>query len=244
MIFVDCDQGSPEWFEVKAGRPSASEFHRILTPSREKLADGRHSYAFQLAAERLLGESRASIDDIDHVQRGKLLEPQAVEHYEFVRGRKTAKVGFIMPDHKRWGCSPDRLIIGADNDPLGGLEIKAPTGAKHLEYFTFGPGSDYRCQVQGSLLITGFDFWDFQSYSPQLPEVLIRFTRDEPFIRKLESALDQFTDELEAIVEKVKAAGYVPTPTSFASPVDMAARAYEGSDAIEDILAAGQWGGD
>lgn len=242
MIFVDCAQGSDQWFETRAGRPTASQFHRILTPKQEKLAEGRWRYAFELAAERLLGESKQSLDGLHWVERGKLLEGDAVRHYEFARGRSTAQVGFVMPDHKRWGCSPDRLVIGNDGDPIGALEIKVPSADKHLEYFTFGPGSDYRCQVQGSLLITGFDFWDFQSYSPQLPEVLIRFTRDEPFIRKLESALDQFSDELETIVEKVKAAGYVPSPSSFATPVDVAVRAYEGSNAIDAILEAGSWG--
>lgn len=243
MIIHDIEQGSPEWFEVRAGRPTASSFHRILTPKQEKLAEGRWGYAFELAAERLLGESKQSLDGLQWVERGKMLEADAVSHYEFTRGRKTARVGFITPDHGRWGCSPDRLVVGSDGDPLGALEIKCPSSPKHLEYFINGPGADYRCQVQGSLLTTAFDFWDFQSYSPQLPEVLVRFTRDEPFIRKLESALDQFCDEIDMVCEKIKEAGYVPTPASFASPVDVAARAWEGSDAIEGILAAGQFGG-
>lgn len=245
MIVHEVEQSSPDWFRVRAGIPTASCFHRILTPKQEKLADGRWAYAFELAAERLIGESKMPLDGLQWVERGKMLEADAIAHYEFTRERKTAKVGFITPDHGRWGCSPDRLIIGKDNDPLGGLEIKVPSAAKHLEYFINGPGADYRCQVQGSLLITGFDFWDFESFSPQLPEVLIRFTRDEPFIRKLESALDQFCDELEMIVEKVREAGFVPTPTSFSSPIDVAARdwAWEGSNAIDDIMRAGSFGG-
>ena len=243
MIIHDIEQGTPAWFAVRAGIPTASEFHRIITPKRETLAEGRWTYAFELAAERLIGESKQSLDGLQWVERGKFLEGDAVAHYEFTRGRKTAKVGFITPDHKRYGCSPDRLIVGADGDPLGALELKCPSPAKHLGYFINGPGDDYRCQVQGSLLTTGFEFWDFQSYHPQLPEVLIRFTRDEPFIRKMESAIDQFCDELDEIVEKVKKAGYVPTPERFSSPVDVAYGAWEGEDAISMIEAEGNWGG-
>jgi len=243
MIIHDVNQSSPEWFKVRAGIPTASEFHRIITPKRETLAEGRWTYAFELASERLLGESKQSLDGLQWIERGKFLEADAVSHYEFTRGRKTAKVGFITPDHGRYGCSPDRLIVGSDGDPLGALELKCPSPPKHIGYFVNGPGDDYRCQVQGSLLVTGFEFWDFQSYHPQLPEVLIRFTRDEPFIRKMQSALDQFCEELDDIVEKIKAAGYVPTPTSFAGPVDMAVRSWEGSDAISMIQAVGNFGG-
>ena len=260
MIVHDIEQGSADWFAVRAGIPTASEFHRIVKPGGEprtkkdgtpykssagELADGRWTYAFELAAERLLGESKQSIDGLQWVERGKLLESDAVAHFEFVRSRKTAKVGFITPDHGKWGCSPDRLVVGADGDPLEALEIKCPAAPKHLEYFINGPGTNYRCQVQGSLLTMGFDRWFFESYHPQLPEVLIPFERDEEFIAKLEAGLIQFCDEVDMIVERIKEAGYVPTPTGFAGPVDLAARdwAWEGSNAIEDILAAGQFGG-
>jgi hypothetical protein len=242
MKIFDVPQGEPAWFAARAGIPTASEFHRIITPKREQLAEGRWSYAFRLAAERLLGESTQSIDGLQWVERGKILEGDAVSHYEFTRGRQTAKVGFITPDHGRYGCSPDRLIVGKDGDPLGGLEIKCPSSPVHLAYFINGAGEDYRCQVQGSLMVTGFEFWDFQSYHPQLPEVLVRFTRDEPFIRKMQSALDQFCEEIDHIVEKVKEAGYVPTPERFSSPLDVAARAWEGEDAIPGIIESG-WGG-
>jgi hypothetical protein len=93
-------------------------------------------------------------------------------------------------------------------------------------------------------LVTAFDFWDFQSYAPQLPEVLIRFDRDEPFIAKLASALDQFCAELDEVVEKIKKAGYVPTPDRFSDPIDVAYRqAWEGDNAIDDIMRTGNWGG-
>lgn len=260
MIIHDIEQGSPEWFAVRAGIPTASEFHRIVKPGGEvrykkngdpykssagELADGRWTYLYELATERLLGESKQSLDGLQWVERGKMLEPDAVSHYEFTRSRKTAKAGFITPDHAKWGCSPDRLVIGADTDPLGGLEIKCPSAPKHLEYFIDGPGTNYRCQVQGCLLTSGFEFWDFQSYHPQLPEVLIRFERDETFIGLLQAGLEQFCAELDEVVAKIKEAGYVPTPGKFDGPTDVAARdwAWEGSDAIEAILAAGSFGG-
>ena len=32
MKRFDCEQGSPEWFALRRGVPTASEFHRIITP--------------------------------------------------------------------------------------------------------------------------------------------------------------------------------------------------------------------
>lgn len=263
MKIFDCEQGSNEWFAARAGVPTASSFHRIIKPGGEirykkngepykssagELAEGRWTYACELACELLLGESKQSLDGLQWVERGKMLEPDAVAHYEFTRGRKTAKVGFITPDHGLWGCSPDRLVIGSDGDPLGALEIKCPSAPQHIRYFIDGgPGTDYRCQVQGSLAITGFNFWDFQSYHPQLPEVLIRFERDEEFIAKINEALVKFREELAGIIARVQEAGYVPTPTRFDGPVDKAAREYDygyPSDNLADrIVDLGSFGG-
>lgn len=254
MKIYTYEQGSPEWHAAHMGIPTASEFHRVVMPggeerfkkdgtpyksSKGELAAGRWTYAFELAAERLLGETKDSIDGLRWIERGKMLEAPAIAHYEFVRGNPTAKVGFITPDHGRWGCSPDRLVVGNDGDPLGGLEIKAPAAPKHLEYFINGLGPAYLCQIQGSLMTTGFDYWDFESYHPQLPEVLLRFERDEAFITKLREGLEQFCDEVDFIVLKIKDAGYVPTPRARVGGMEP----WEGSDAIDAIVKAGQWGG-
>ena len=241
MILHEVEAGSPQWFAARSGIPTASAFHRILTPAKEELASGRWSYAFELAIERLLGESKQTIDGLQWVERGKMLEPDAVQHYEFVQDTRTVRAGFITTDDGRMGCSPDRIMV----DTIGGLEIKCPSAPKHLEYFIKGPGPDYRCQVMGSLLITGFPWWDFQSFHPQLPEVLIRFERDEPFIAKLTPALDQFCDELDEVCEKVKAAGYVPSPQHSADPVDDAYGEMMRSDmnAAGHIIEQSNWGG-
>lgn len=201
----DCEQGSDEWKELHMGRPTASQFHRILTPARGELAKGRWSYAYELAVERLLKETKRSTTGLYWPERGKLLEMDAVRHYEFVHSCRTAKIGFITPEHGMWGCSPDRLMV----DEIGALELKCPAPEKHLEYFYEGPGSDYRCQVQGGMMITGFPWWDFMSYHPQLPDALYRFERDDAFIDKLHKALTQFCEEVDSVEAKVRAAGFV-----------------------------------
>ena len=48
-------QGSPEWMMLRAGRPCASSFHRVITPKTRKRSAQIDQYARELAAERLLG---------------------------------------------------------------------------------------------------------------------------------------------------------------------------------------------
>jgi len=67
--------------------------------------------------------------------------------------------------------------------------------------------TDYFQQVQGSLFITGFERWDFMSYSPGLPPLIIPVYRDEPFIKKLKEELDRFCFELAGVIKKLKELG-------------------------------------
>jgi hypothetical protein len=211
--------------------------HRILTPSRGEIAAGRTSYAYELAVERLLGVgSKPPLDGLQWIERGKMLEFDAVRHYEFVHSCRTAKVGFVTPDHGLWGCSPDRIMV----DEIGTLELKCPSPEVHLKYFVDGPGNEYKVQLQATMMITGFPWADFMSYHPQLPDALYRFERDDVFIDKLHKALTQFCQEVDAIEKKVRDAGFVS---------DVHAAYDDGYSGLTDMNAAGQiiaqesWGG-
>lgn len=203
MIILNCEQGSDEWKRARLGIPTASQLHKVLTPRTGKLSSQADGYAHELLAEEMLGHP---LDDAasDFMTRGTLLEKSAVEFYEFQRDLRTQKVGFILRDDRRTGCSPDRLV-GDD----GGLEIKCPSAKVHVGYMLGQDADTYKCQVQGALWITGRAWWDWLSYNPELPPVLIRFERDEEFISKLASAVDQFIEYLSECRVKLIANGYM-----------------------------------
>jgi hypothetical protein len=86
-----------------------------------------------------------------------------------------------------------------------GLEIKCPMLKTHMKYLINGKlPTEYFCQVQGSLYITGFETWDFMSYYPGLKPFLITVKRDEKFIEKLDKALDEFCFEIVKTIKKIK----------------------------------------
>ena len=199
MITLDCEQGSEEWLAARMGVPSASNFRKIL-PSNMKLSTQAPGYRHTLLAE-LLGV-RAELYQNDAMKRGTELEPEARETYEFVTGATVEQVGFCWRDDGRIGCSPDGLI-GED----GGLEIKCPMAHTHVAYLLRGEcPHDYYPQVQGAMYVcgSGRQWWDFMSYYPGLPPMIVRVERDDEYISALGDALDDFLFKLDNEYDQLK----------------------------------------
>tara|TARA_R110000751_G_scaffold21418_3_gene61483 strand:+ start:789 stop:1385 length:597 start_codon:yes stop_codon:yes gene_type:complete len=179
MIILEHEQGSPKWLASRLGRPSASNFSKLITGAG-KPSGSAESYINEMIAERLTGKSKPFYTN-DHMERGNFLEPEAREAYEFITDFEVVETGFILDDSGEFGCSPDGLVC---ND--GGLEIKCPSDSVHVSYLRSGKvPSKYYQQVQGCMMITGRDWWDFMSYHPEMPHLLVRMDRNEEFIEKL-----------------------------------------------------------
>lgn len=229
----ECAQSSDEWHNLRMGIPTASAFDRIMQPSKMGYAAAAEGYACELAIERLLGESVEPIGNLPYVERGKVLEPHAIAHFEVLYG-KTAKVGFISDPELKWGCSPDAILVGGE---IGGLELKSPAAHTHAKYMVSDdPGKDYVCQLQGSMMITGFPCWYFMSYHPGLPEVVFRYERDEKFIKILRGHVETLRARVDEICAKIKSEGeigYARQPTR--TPNDM--------NLVGKIIETTNWGG-
>jgi YqaJ-like viral recombinase domain len=197
-VVHQAEQGSPEWFALRVGIPTASCFHKIVTPTG-KLSAQAAKYAYFLAAERLLGRSlEPDLNGIEAIRRGHELEPEAVQMYEFDQDVDTTPVGFITTDDGRIGASPDRLIVGRK----GALEIKCPLAQTHVQYMIEGFGADYTPQAQGQIAVAELEWVDRYSYHPEMPPVHVRTYRDEAYQRLLVPALVEFCELLETVVRK------------------------------------------
>ena len=198
IIRDDIIQGTSEWFVEHAGKPGASTFDKIITtkggPSKQ--AD---NYALELAGKHLLGTMEQGYGSFA-MQQGLDREAEARQYYEFTNGVEVQQVGMIYKDERQDRlCSPDGLM------GKKGLEIKCPMLKTHMKYLVKKKMPvEYFTQVQGSLYITGFETWDFLSYFPGLDSFLITVERDEPFIEKLDKALDEFCMKIAMIVRRLK----------------------------------------
>ena len=138
------------------------------------------------------------------MEEGARREPEARDWYERTTNQRLQQVGFIQTEDLRFGCSPDSLVVGHLSAPLfddenptyiGGLELKCPQPTRHVEYVmdTGELLNDYKHQVHGSLIVSGFDWWDLVSYCPPLPAVKLRVVRDE-YTKQLAEAMELFWD--------------------------------------------------
>ena len=205
MLVHDVEQGSPEWFAIRAGIPTASEFDKIIT-STGKASTQAEAYMHRLIAEKVTGGTCSDFDGNGWTDRGNELEPEAVTAYEFVTDRPTEVIGFVTNDFITYGCSPDRLV-GEE----GLLEVKCPAAHTHIGYLLKQEvPTAYKVQVQGQMFVCDAAWCDFISYHPQLEPLIIRVERDPDFIQKLSDALEQFTEKMNEKYERLKEIGIVP----------------------------------
>jgi hypothetical protein len=197
MIVHDMPQGSPEWFAVRRGIPTSSQFATIMAKGRTKgePSKTRKTYLYKLAGERLTGEPMDSFSN-GHMERGHTMEPEARQFYAFLQDAEPQLVGFITSGPK--GCSPDSLI-GAD----GMLEIKTKLPHLMLEAHERGEfPPEHRAQCQGQLWIAEREWVDLICYWPRMKPLIVRAYRDDAFIAELSAEVDRFNDELETLVAK------------------------------------------
>lgn len=207
MIHVNVPQGGAAWIQARLGLPTASCFDRLITPKTMKPSASTEPYLDQLLAEWLIGEP-LDPDLLGFMERGRELEDDAVRFYEGLRDVETTACGFCLTDDRRAGASPDRLV-GED----GGLELKCPGAAAHVGFIRHlrePKPTKYYAQIQGGLWVTGRQWWDFMSYHPTIPPVVVRYPRDEAFIATLAAIVAAFCDKLDAERAEFLAAGYAP----------------------------------
>lgn len=204
MKLIACDQGGPEWWAARIGRPTASGFHLILTPKKAEPSKSQGGYVHRLCAEWLLGHPLDE-DVTDLMARGTDMESEAARYYEFHRDATLERAGFCESDDGQTGCSADYLV-GAD----GIVEIKCPGAAHHVAYMLGEAQDDHRPQVQGQLWITGRQWVDLVAYHPDLPTVITRYERDDLYIKKLADELPRFCAKLNEAKERLIAAGHHP----------------------------------
>lgn len=160
MQVHDFEQGSEQWFKARIGIPTASQFHRIVTPAKLQASKQSFDYLCELCAETMLGQPH-DMSRSQFMQRGTELEAEAITWYAFENDCDVTRVGFCTTNDERIGYSPDGLV--GDH---GALETKCPAAKTHIGYL-LDPDrlvAAYRTQVQGGLWVTGRKWCDLVSW--------------------------------------------------------------------------------
>jgi hypothetical protein len=142
------------------------------------------------------------------MERGSVLEAEAIAWYEMQTGLKVELGGIILADDKSRAVSPDGKIAVKGGDKAL-LEVKCLSPKHHVKAllnaeFKGKPYPDeFKPQVHSGLSIADeYDFTTFLMYCPGYKELIVHVERDE-YTEKVRVALDQFCELLEIAKAKV-----------------------------------------
>ena len=192
MKIIYCEQNTPEWDYARLGKITSSSFSKILTPTGKlPTKSSRNTYLYKKAAEQISGESEVGFYSVA-MENGHLTEEKACNYFEMVTDLDLEKAGFIDSE-LGYGCSPDRV----------GLEVKCPIPSTQIEYLEANKlPTIYIPQVQGSMLVTGRDHWNFISFCEHLPPLILKVQRDDEYISLLEERLLESVETINQLVKK------------------------------------------
>lgn len=199
--FYELAQRGEKWTALRLGRPSASQFHRIVTDKGNRATRTATTYKFELLAERIFRVPfQRPLEGVGAVQWGIDHEDEARAELAKFLHAKIRPGGLVVARDESCCASPDGFI---DDEPV---EIKCPQVPGQLRNLLQPPYS-YWPQVQGQLLLTGQDVLHFWSWHPHVPPAYHVVVRDPPACRTLDLELRSFCHELNADEAKLRQMG-------------------------------------
>jgi len=195
------EQRSQEWFEIRKGKITSSEIHKIMGGKTvNDLTDTAKTYLLEKVSELYGGF--AQLAQGPALEWGTELEPLAIGKYTERTNLQVNKASFI-PVGDYFGGSPDGLV-----PPDGIIEVKCPyNSANHFKHGLIKTAEDFKkiasnyyYQCLSNMICAEAQWCDFISFDPRVDSryqmFVFRFSRDEK--------------EAEYMVEKVKvAANYI-----------------------------------
>jgi hypothetical protein len=187
-------QRSPEWYAIRTGVVTASDFGKAIDilksgkPSAERLR-----LLDDKVTERITHDLTRHFTN-DAMKRGQDLEADAITAYESFTGHLTNTVGFVMHDTLKIGCSPDALC-GA-----GGMaEVKCPaSGTEMVKAWLDMPSflEAYEPQIRGQMWLCERDWCDLVVYHPKFPLLVHRVFEDSVKTKDLADKVIAFEAEV------------------------------------------------
>lgn len=189
-------QRSPEWFELRRGRVTASRLDDWLSVSKAKNGAGkplkkRLDYEKELLFERTFGVSYENFVS-SAMQEGIDFEDFARQQYEKINGVKVLEVGCWYNDV--FVASPDGQVSwNSDNSETDGLiEIKVLRDNSFTDVLTTGVPEKHWRQIQGCLYASGAEWSDYVAINLNTKKMkIIRVYPDKEFFDYLDLSLEE-----------------------------------------------------
>jgi putative phage-type endonuclease len=194
-IYKDINQGSPEWFEIRVGKVTASHAQAIGNNGK-----GLDTYLLEVVSEMFSSAQKDQYSN-EHTERGNELEPLARSMYELQENVEVEEIGFAEYNDFV-GCSPDGLV-GDD----GMIEIKCPDDKTYFNLLmNENIDSSYIWQCQMNLLILEKKWCDLIFYNPNFEKSMkiFRLKPDKEMFSRLKEGFAKAEKEIIRMISKYK----------------------------------------
>lgn len=200
---------SPEWFQYRRGKFTASNCWKLTVEPRTKqakesgeLSETTNTYILEKCWEILSGQTTSNIDNAS-TQWGVEQEPNAKKWYTKLTGNEIQEA--TLYELGNLCATPDGLI-GED----GLIEIKCPyNGGNHLancfiesDMDFISQNKEYYWQIQCQLLVTGRKWCDFVSFDPRIDSKLGMFILRINAERSAQDFLEAQSNKAKFVLEK------------------------------------------
>jgi putative phage-type endonuclease len=197
------EQRSQEWFDIRRGKITSSEFHKILGDGKVK-----ETYLLEKIAEGMGGFAQPAGGPA--IEWGIELESTAIDVYTEKTGIVVEKASF-MPVNDYYGGSPDGIVT-----PDGIIEVKCPyTTVKHLKHGLIKSDADFKktspeyyYQCISNMICANAQWCDFISFDPRLKTkyqmFIYRLNRDENEVKLMQEKLEAAIKQLQELKIKLE----------------------------------------
>lgn len=209
MIIHDVAQKSPEWDELRAGRLTASQAGKLVTPTGKASVQYRSEIA-RIIAEHKGWQEPEFIKPTYWMERGINMEAEARAWLQVDTGMKINSVGFL--EDGLFGASPDGYIEGEDmsdgSQVIIPVELKCPKPSTHVKWLIEGGmPKEHIAQVHFQIVISGAPFAMFMSYTPDCRPLVIKVERSD-YTKLMTEQMKKYRDEFIAAFKTVTGEDY------------------------------------
>ena len=165
MHWVDVEQNTEEWLELRKGKIGGSSITKVMANYGKAFGKPAHDQALRVALEKITGNMSDSAYTNKHMERGHEQEPIARMLYEDQTFCEVNNGGFFVFDDFS-GVSPDGRV-----GESGLIEIKSVIGPVHFETVkrnAFDPA--YKWQIYFNLFCSGMEWIDYVEYCSEFPD--------------------------------------------------------------------------
>lgn len=191
----DIIQGTPEWFDIRKGKVTASRAQAIASNGK-----GLETYINEVVSEYFSSAEKEHYSNI-HTERGHELEPTARSMYELENDCEVEQIGFCELN-EFVGCSPDGLV-GED----GMIEIKCPEDKVYFNIIINEKiDSGYMWQCQMNMFILERKWCDLIFYNPNFKKSMkiFRLVPDEKMQEDLKEGFKKVEERIKELKNKYK----------------------------------------